>query len=145
MIISARPTISGSASPFALAPNSEGQTSSVERRVDITKPAPRGSTRTGPSCAQTSPIGSTPTFRSSRSEMGDSAQTAISGKTLHSRSEPRRVHLPYWPGCSGFALTKAQVGAMQSGLRACTTLSHPGRASKSSPLPPSCPRPAQSG
>ena len=39
-------TMSASASPFGLAPNSGGRTSSAERTVDITSPPSRGSTST---------------------------------------------------------------------------------------------------
>src|SRR3974377_667933 len=47
MIVSAIATMSASALPFDSLANSGGRTSSAERRVDITRPAPRGSTRTG--------------------------------------------------------------------------------------------------
>jgi hypothetical protein len=47
MIASGIATMSEWIALFAVAPNSAGRTSSAERRVDITRPAPRGSTRTG--------------------------------------------------------------------------------------------------
>jgi hypothetical protein len=52
MIASTIATMLPPISPFALAPNSAGRTSWAECRVDMTTPAPRGSTRTGPLAAQ---------------------------------------------------------------------------------------------
>src|SRR6266851_6781909 len=52
MIVSAIATMSASISHFTLTPNSAGRTSSAERKVDITRPAPRGSTQGRPVPAQ---------------------------------------------------------------------------------------------
>ena len=60
MIVSAIGTMSASISHFALTPNSAGRTSSVERGVDITRPASRGSTRTDGSRLEIVTQGSVP-------------------------------------------------------------------------------------